>query len=96
MSALVTDLVTQKTAPELTISNVQHYHADSRDRSRDSGNCSRTYDFHGFCTIMSALVTDLVTRKTAPELTIFNGSAHHADSRDRSRDSEKRSRTYNF
>ncbi len=47
----------------------------SRDRSRDSGNGSRTYDFHGFSTIMPTLVTDLVTPEMAPELTIFTASA---------------------
>jgi hypothetical protein len=75
MSTLVTDLVTQKTAPELTISNVQHYHADSRDRSRDSGNGSRTNDFQCFSPIMPTLVTDLVTPEMAPELMICDVSA---------------------
>ncbi len=70
MSTLVTDLVTQKTAPELTISNVQHYHADSRDRSRDSGNGSRTNDFQCFSTIMPTLATDLVTPEIVPESVI--------------------------
>ena len=53
----------------------QPYHADSRDRSRDSGNGSRTHDLRCFSTIMPPLVTDLVTQKTAAELTIFNVSA---------------------
>ena len=63
-------LVTPTSLQNLRFPMFQHYHADSRDRSRDSGDRSRANDFQWFSSILHTLVTDLVTPEIAPTLSV--------------------------